>query len=263
MSSSSRFTSVAPRVGDTGPNVLRQHIVTPRGTAMRRDEVFSRVSPKELYRLVVSTDVAPVVERLGAAAAAHQADDEGTLRVVTTAAGDRVSGGSPAPALPFLLLDTRDDREAYDRAHLLNSLHCPRFDIMTRDRIPIELHTARRLLQEVLVVSDSAREAEEVATKLVRTGYAAAGARVLNVPLAAMLAAFPLAFDGPEAEAAAAEAAAAAATENTGGGGAGKAARRVVGGTGGAAPGRPLAGATCVSGVAPLGARGTFGKGAR
>lgn len=160
---------------------LHTHLSAAKEIAVKRAEVFTRISPTAFVRLVDS--VAPRTEDESILASETAAGLSPRLVIVDPSD----TGSADVVRRRFLVVDARKT-EDFDRVHLRESLSFPLLRLR-QDRMPYELIATRHASDRIVVCVDwdgePGAEAVELVTKLVQTGWANAvllsGGRGLGV----------------------------------------------------------------------------------
>eukprot|EP01138_Halocafeteria_seosinensis_P001910 gb/GECG01001956.1/.p1 GENE.gb/GECG01001956.1/~~gb/GECG01001956.1/.p1 ORF type:complete len:285 (+),score=27.77 gb/GECG01001956.1/:1-855(+) len=161
---------------DTGPTTKKQHIPTTREVTKRRDEIFERIRPLELYSMIVEYEEG------------QNTGTEGGPQIVTIpAAADKDT------SKPFLLVDARD-KEAYDQCHLMEAINFPAI-LLNRDKIDYQIMQYKNKPDCCIVIYDENESvAPSVAGKLVERGYE--NVYLLTGGLRVVAKKYPLLIDG-------------------------------------------------------------------
>jgi rhodanese-related sulfurtransferase len=195
---SKKYSHIASSI-DTGATAKKQQIVSTSSAAKRRDEIFKRIRPATLVRLLQERDVNESVYALtgdGDASLANDGRSAATSLVIpaakapgaapSRAVGSAISSavGSVAgsvvsvidtdttvdEARDLVLLDLRDP-EDFDRCRLPLAVSYPAQKI-NRDQFPPELHRCKRDPSKLLVVYHSNDQSTTgVAALLVQKGW--------------------------------------------------------------------------------------------
>lgn len=152
-----KYSNVESKL-DTGLTVHKVKYVSTREYAKRRDEIYFRISPEQLYELYCEYE-ADEYEDI-----AEAAGDERGPRIVTYSEAE-----TPTNNKPYLILDVRS-LEEFNNYHLLQARTFP-YVMLRRDQTHPELHTFKNKPGHlIIVVSEDEREGRDAAKTLVDRG---------------------------------------------------------------------------------------------
>lgn len=173
---------------DTGASAKKQQLVSSAATARHRDEIFKRIRPATLVRLLQEREVCESVYALGpgndaadgrsassvAAAKAGPAPPATSVASMGSVAGSVVSivdsDTTVDESRDLVLLDLREP-EQFERCRLPLAVNYPAAKI-NRDQFTPELHRCKRDLSKLLVVyHESDQSTAGVATLLAQKGW--------------------------------------------------------------------------------------------
>ena len=144
---------------DTGVTVDKIKYVTAREYSRRREEIFYRITTKQLYELYNEYE-ADERETLAEAFG----DGHGGPRIVS-----HTEMAQPTYDRPYLILDVREP-EDFRKSHLFNARNFPN-NYLRRDQAPLELYTFRNKPGMLIIIyCDDERISRESAKLLVDRG---------------------------------------------------------------------------------------------
>ena len=189
---------------DTGMNVRKVQNITTREYLKRKNELFKRVRPSSVYRLLCDHeekhesiyDIGEEAESGGGFAAAiargASADESKSsgVQIVTHSADDAVA---EVERKPYLILDVRDEEE-FEACHVTEAVSYPAPRI-SQDRITPQLFSYKNKADTMIIVyDDDEKIAAGVATLFVRKGWE--NVYLMSGGLKIAAAKFPLMVDG-------------------------------------------------------------------
>ena len=144
---------------NTGMTVSKMRVVSSSEYARRRDEIFYRITRRqlsELYAEYEQDEYESIAETKEGA--------NGSPHIVTYREDERSTYNKP-----YLILDIRDKFE-YDKGHLLQARSFP-FALLRRDQIPAELYSFKNKEEHLVIVyCDDERVSREAAKTFVDRG---------------------------------------------------------------------------------------------
>jgi centrosomal protein CEP41 len=154
----SKYANVQAKL-DTGVTVDKVKYVTAREYSRRREEIFYRITAKQLYELYNEYE-ADERETLAEAFG----DGHGGPRIVS-----HTEMAQPTYDRPYLILDVREP-EDFRKSHLFNARNFPN-NYLRRDQAPPELYTFRNKPGMLIIIyCDDERISRESAKLLVDRG---------------------------------------------------------------------------------------------
>ena len=154
----SKYANVQAKL-DTGVTVDKVKYVTAREYSRRREEIFYRITAKQLYELYNEYE-ADERETLAEAFG----DGHGGPRIVS-----HTEMAQPTYDRPYLILDVREPQE-FRKSHLFNARNFPN-NYLRRDQSPPDLYTFRNKESMLIIIyCDDERISRESAKLLVDRG---------------------------------------------------------------------------------------------
>lgn len=208
---SKKYSHVGSNI-DTGHSLKHQSVVSASATAKKRNEVFKRIRPATLARLLEEREVNETVYALGSVAeegenisvsSVKASKAPGTVVTAMTSATCASTPGSVVSvcdtdttidqARDLVLLDLRDETE-YEQCRLPLAISYPATKI-NRDQFAPELHRCKRDASKLLVVyHTNDGTTAGVATLLVQKGWD--NVHALTGGFEEMASSYPEVFEG-------------------------------------------------------------------
>jgi len=208
-----KYANVSSSI-DTGASAKKQTVVSASATAKKRNEVFKRIRPATLARMLEEREVNETVYALGSVPEESENVSVSSVKaskapgttiaptVMTTATCASTPGSvisvcdtdtTVDQARDLVLLDLRDESE-YERCHLPLAISYPATKI-NRDQFTPELHRCKRDTSKLLVVYHTNENTTAgVATLLAQKGWESVHA--LSGGFEEMASSYPEVFEG-------------------------------------------------------------------
>jgi len=211
---SKRYAHVRSNI-DTGATARKQHVTSAAAVARQRDEIFKRIRPGTLVRLLQERDVCESIYAHGpgsdagcgnstssvAAVKAGRAAPTPSVASISSIAGSVVSivdsDTTVDQSRDLVLLDLREERD-FEQCRLPLAVSYPAARI-NRDQVSLELYHCKRDASKLLVVyHDNDQSSAAVATLLVQKGWETV--HVLSGGFEEMLQSYPEVLQGQPPE---------------------------------------------------------------
>jgi len=211
---SKRYAHVKSNI-DTGATARKQHVASAAAVARQRDEIFRRIRPSTLVRLLQEREVCESIYAHG------PTSDGGCGTSASSVAAVKAGRGAPTPSVAsissvagsvvsvvdsdttidesrdLVLLDLREERD-FEQCRLPLAVSYPAARI-NRDQVSPELYNCKRDASKLLVVyHDTDQSSTAVATILVQKGWETV--HVLSGGFEEMLQSYPEVLEGQPPE---------------------------------------------------------------
>lgn len=156
---------------DTGITVDKVKFITARESALRRDEIFFRLTPKQLYQLYneYEREESETISEAGnygssSSSTYHSFNNTSGPRIVT-----HLASSKPVYERPYLILDVRDVK-SYKSNHLLQARSFP-YTELRKDKVHPELYNFRNKSDSLIIIyCDNEQISKDTAKLLVDRG---------------------------------------------------------------------------------------------
>lgn len=188
---SSKFNHVSSSI-DTGATARKQQVVSTGVAAKRRDEIFKRVRPATLVRMLEERNVTESIFSMGGTSGCGPGDGRSASSIVASKAGPLALAGAASVASvhsvagsvlsvvdsnacvdnsrDMVLLDLREPAE-FNQCHLPLASNYPA-SLINRDQFSQELYSCKRDPSKQLIVYHTDEQSTVgVATLLVQKGW--------------------------------------------------------------------------------------------